>query len=135
VLQLDTSRQELHNALKKLCKKKHARRAKKERRTTTRRVVPASIRIEEQAYNPQQPYYLLDEYISRESFSDQETIETEESMADNFNIKGNDKDMGLTHGHTDADGYAQELYKMRDEQLAQDKGKAVYRDLHREQFK
>ena len=36
------------------------------------------------AYDPQHPHYDLNGYISRESFCNRETIETEESMADNF---------------------------------------------------
>jgi hypothetical protein len=36
------------------------------------------------AYDPQDPHYELNKYFPKESYSDQETVETQESMADNF---------------------------------------------------
>jgi len=36
------------------------------------------------AYDPQDPHYGLNRYFLMESYSDRETVETQESMADNF---------------------------------------------------
>ena len=36
------------------------------------------------AYDPHQPYYDLNGYVPRESMTDDETVQTEESVADNF---------------------------------------------------
>ena len=68
-----------------------------------------------------------------------ESNDTEESVADNFNDKktaGNANTTGPSQvpSGQGADGYAHELYALRDEQLAKEKGKAVCRDLHETQF-
>ena len=62
-----------------------------------------------------------------ESLSDRESIETEESMADNFNTKKTICDAKdaepsrVPSRQGNDDGYACELYALRDEQLAQEK--------------
>jgi len=56
--------------------------------------------------------------MSRESFSDRESIETEQSIADNFTNKktiGNVEEAGTSqvpHGQDDVDGYTRELYML-----------------------
>ena len=81
---LDSCRWELKEALQQSCNRKHARRMKKGRRTIAMRPIAVGIGSGVPAYDPQHPHYDLNGYISRESFSDCETVETEESMADNF---------------------------------------------------
>lgn len=91
-------------------------------------------------YDPEQPELDPNEYIQRESPSDPaKSIDTQESIADNFNnLKAMDAtNMGplqVLSGQDVNDGYASYLYALRDDQLAQDKGKAVDRDLHEIQF-
>ena len=104
---------------------------KKGRRTFAIRPIAAGTGGGVPAYDPQHPHYDLNGYISRESFCNRETIETEESMADNFKEA---KPLGVI-SRQDDDGYAWELYMLRDEQLAQNKGKAAFRDLRKMQFK
>jgi len=57
---------------------------KKGRRTIAMHPIAVGIRGGVPTYDPQHPHYDLNGYISRESFFDHETIETKESMADNF---------------------------------------------------
>ena len=81
---------------------------------------PTSIGTREglPAYDPQHAHYDLNGYMSRESFSDRESIETEQSIADNFTNKktiGNVEEAGpsqVPHGQDDVDGYTRELYML-----------------------
>ena len=81
------------------------------------RTIAAGIRGGVPAYDPQHPHYDLTVYISRQSFFDHESIETEESMADNFNSKKtiwdakNAEPSRVPFGQDD-DGYACELYTL-----------------------
>ena len=74
-------RQELKEALQQLCAKKRAKKMKKGKRIKT---IAAGPQDEVPAYDPQNPHYRLNEYYAKESYSDRGTVETEESMADNF---------------------------------------------------
>ena len=80
------------------------------------------------AYNP---HYELNRYFPKESYSNRETVETQESMADNFTKA----EPSWVASGQDEDGYAQELYTLRDEQLAQEKGNSAHWDLRKMQFK
>ena len=82
------------------------------------RPVTAGTRDGVPAYDPQDPHFDLNGYFSRESSSDRETVEIEESMADNFTKAEPSR---VVSGQDDV-GYAQELYTLRDERLAQEKG-------------
>lgn len=112
--ELDTYRQEAKEALQQLQKKRRARRTRRGRKTITRRPIAAGTRNTEPTYDPHHPYYALDEYYPMESLSDRETIETEESIADNFRNNWDAKDAGPSHGRKDADEYARELYKLQE---------------------
>lgn len=109
--ELDTCQKELHEVQQKLIAKKRARKSKKGKKT----IAKIRIKNRETPYDPRQPYYYLEEYKPKESFSDQGTLETEESAADNWKIKESEEEK---FGQSDADGYAQELYVLRDEQMA-----------------
>ena len=89
-------------------------------------------------YDPQHPQYELNGYTSQESFSGQETTETEESFADNLTEQkaaGNARPSQVSPKQENADGHARELYKLRDEQLAQDKGKTTLNGFPKIRFK
>ena len=113
-------KQELQKALER----PHARRIKKGKRTFA---MPPN-----KGYDPRHPHYNLNGYIPRESLSDHDrSSDTEESVTDNFNSKktaGDTNTTGLSRvpSRQGAEGYARELYVLRDEQLAKEKGKAVY---------
>jgi len=119
--QLDSCRWELKEALQQSCNRKHARRMKKGR-TFAMCPIAGGTGSGVPAYDPQHPHYDLNGYISRESFSDRETVETEESMVDNFK----EAEPSRVISGQDDDGYAQELYTLRDEQLAQEKGNSAH---------
>lgn len=126
--QLDICQKELHGIQQKLINKKRAKKAKKGKKTITK----ICIKNGEISYDPRLPYYHQDKYKTKESLSDQQTLETEESIADNQNVK---ETIDEDQGHADADGYARELYTLRDQQMAQEKKKAMMKDLYRAQFK
>lgn len=63
---------------------RHAKKMKERGRTHAMRPIAGGV----PAYDPQHPHYDLNGYISKESFSDHETIETEESVVDNFKEAG-----------------------------------------------
>ena len=48
------------------------------------KAIAASPPDEVPAYDLQNPHYRLNEYFSKESYSDRGTVETVESVADNF---------------------------------------------------
>jgi len=129
--ELDSCCQQLKEALQQSRNRKHARMTKKGRRTFDMHPIAVGIGGGVPAYDPQHPHYDLKGYISRESFSDRETVETEESMVDNFK----EAEPSRVISGQDDDGYAWELYTLRDEQLAQNKGKVAFRDLRKMQFK
>jgi len=113
-------KQELQKALEG----PHTRRIKKGKRTFA---MPPN-----KGYDPRHPHYNLNGYIPRESLSDHDgSNDTEELVVDNFNSKKTAGDTNTTGpsrvpSGQGADGYARELYVLRDEQLAKEKGKAVY---------
>jgi hypothetical protein len=72
-------RQELKEALQQSRAKKHSKKTKKGKWIM---MVGPQDRVP--AYDPQDPHYELNIYFPKESYSDQETVETQESMADNF---------------------------------------------------
>ena len=89
-------------------------------------------------YDPQHPQYELTGYTLQESFLGQETTKTEESFADNLTEQkaaGNAGPSQVSPKQDNADGYAQELYKLLDEQLAQDKGKTTLKGFPKIWFK
>jgi hypothetical protein len=66
-------------------------------------------------------------------------VETRESIADNFNNKkitweAKNAEPSWVLSRQDDDGYARDLYALQDEQLAQEKDKAMYQDLDKMQF-
>lgn len=91
-LQLDSCHQELREAQQQPYSRKHARWIKQGRRTFARRPIATGTRSGVPAYDPQHPHYDLNGYVPKESMSDHETIETEESMADNFTNKETTQD-------------------------------------------
>jgi hypothetical protein len=78
---LDSSRQELKEALQQSHAKKRARKMNKGKRTMA---IVAGPWDRIPAYDPHNPHYERNGYFPKESYSNQETVETEESMADNF---------------------------------------------------
>jgi hypothetical protein len=152
-------RRELRETLKRPHYKTQSRRMTKGRRTfaipADRRIeIPGVPRITQEVmraidakgkapvipeYDPEHPEFDPDEYIRRESHSDHaRSIETEESVADNLNnIKAAEDATNAGPSQVlpgQDDGYASYLYALRDNQPAQDMGKAVNRDLHEIQF-
>lgn len=119
---LEACRQELKEAEARA--KKSAKKLKK-----AKRIVIKGPRGEVPAYDPKNPHYELDGYLPKESYSDREIVGTQESMADNFTKA----ELSRVVNRQD-DGYAQELYMLRDEQLSEEKGSTAHRDLHQTQF-
>lgn len=117
---------------------KRAKKIMKKGRNLTMQTAAIGTRNAEPVYDPQHPQYESNGYTSQESFSDQETVETEESFANNFTDQktvGNAGPSQVSPKQDDADGHAWELYKLRDEQLAQDKGKTTLKGFPKIRFK
>ena len=76
---LDSYCQELKEALKQSRAKKHLKKTKK-----GKWIVIVGPQDGVPAYDPQNPHYELNKYFPKESYSDRETVETQESMVDNF---------------------------------------------------
>ena len=117
---------------------KRAKKIMKTGRNLTMQTVAIGTRNGILVYDPQHLQYELTGYTSQESFSVQETTETEESFADNFTeqkVAGNGGPSPTSPKQDDADGYARELYKLRDEQIAQEKGKTTLKGFPKIRFK
>ena len=82
--ELEQCQQELRRTQQQLHKKRRTRRTQPGGRTFARRPIATSGRNGVPAYDPQQPYYDLNGYVPRESMTDDEIVQTEESVADNF---------------------------------------------------
>ena len=87
-------------ALKQSHAKKHSKKTKK-----GKWIVIVGPQDGVPAYNP---HYELNRYFPKESYSNRETVETQESMADNFTKAEPSR---VASGQDD-DGYAQELYTL-----------------------
>jgi hypothetical protein len=101
-LELASCYQDLQVAQHQIQKKKHPR---KKTRSIARRPIAAGACKGKAVYNPDHPHYRLDEYISRESYSEQETIVTAESVADN--LQG--INARWANGHVGTSGHARDL--------------------------
>ena len=130
--------QEIDALLQDLHIWKRAKKIMKTVRNLTMQTTAIGTRNGIPVYDPQHPQYEPGGHTWQESDSGQETAETEESFADNFTeqkVAGNGGPSPTSPKQDDADGYAQELYKLRDEQIAQEKGKTTLKGFPKIRFK
>jgi hypothetical protein len=89
---------------------KRAKRMKEERTfaMSPHPKVTADLQGQAPPYDPRHPHFDLNEYFSRESFSDHESIKTEESVADNLRYGwiASAEPSRAPSGQGDNDGYA-----------------------------
>ena len=81
--ELEQCQQELRRTQRQLHKKRRTRQTQPGGRTFARQPIAPGSRNGVPAYDPQRPYYDLNGYVPRESMTDNETVQTKESVADN----------------------------------------------------